>query len=152
MKQLSKCGATADLAVDGRSVRRSGRSLSANHVTPPVDSLATKQYEWDKLIIVTDLARLHQTSPAKHSQTRLLALAAIGALQSRGLRVDDEAVRVAVGLLASRSQTRRVSSASTRHRGRPGRDSPADTAHADRSTRHYSLYDLVRSDGSSRMV
>ena len=73
---------------------------------PPVGLSSTKQSEWDKPCIADDVARLYASLPDIHDQARLLAVSAPHSgdwlhalpISSCGLRLDDEAVRVAVGL------------------------------------------------------
>ena len=67
---------------------------------------STKQQEWDKPSIAADVARLNASLPDRHHQARLLAVSAPHSsdwlhalpISSCGLRLDDEAVRVAMGL------------------------------------------------------
>ena len=76
-------------------------------VSHPNVLLAAKQREWDKPCIAADnIARKMLSLPDRHHQARLLAVSAprsgdwLHALPnlSCGLRLGDEAVRVAVGL------------------------------------------------------
>ena len=75
-------------------------------ISQPVGPSAAKQHEWDKPSIAADLAKLTSSLPDRHHQARLLAVSAPHSgdwlhalpISSCGLRLDDEAVRVAVGL------------------------------------------------------
>lgn len=79
-------------------------SLSGELV--PYGDVACKQRAWDKPGVLADVLKLNVSLPDRRDQARLLALSAphsgdwLNALpiSSCGLRLDDEAVRIAVGL------------------------------------------------------
>ena len=75
-------------------------------IQPPVGLLSTKQKSWDKPLIDKISSNLYASQPDDHNRARLLAASAAHSgdwlqalpISSCGLRLDDEAVRVAVGL------------------------------------------------------
>lgn len=102
---LSKCDASADPAVDN-ILKQWTAAHGQPDVSPPVGPRSIKQHEWDKPHIAADIARVNSSLPERHHQARLLAVSAPHSgdwlqalpISSCGLRLDDEAVRVAVGL------------------------------------------------------
>jgi len=102
---LLNCVADADSAIDF-VLEQWTSNLGQPEVSHPSGPSAAKQHEWDKPYIAADLARLTSSLPERHHQARLLAVSAphggdwLHALpiSSCGLRLDDEAVRIAVGL------------------------------------------------------
>jgi hypothetical protein len=100
-----RCDISADSAVD-HVLEQWTIIHGQSDVSRPVGTSAAKQREWDKPSICADLARLMASLPDRHHQARLLAVSTphcgdwLHALpiSSCGLRLDDEAVRVAVGL------------------------------------------------------
>ena len=94
-----------DSAVDNALVQWSIAHGQAG-ANPPVESASTEQQEWDKPSIAADVARLNSSLPGRHWQACLLAVSAPHSgdwlhalpISSCGLRQDDEAVRVEVGL------------------------------------------------------
>ena len=73
---------------------------------PPIGPVTRKQHEWDKLIVQTEFDKLLNNHTSDISRARLLAVSAPHSsdwlhalpISSCGLRLDDEAIRVAVGL------------------------------------------------------
>ena len=102
---LSRCDASVDSAVD-RVLNEWTLIHGQSGVSQPIGPAAAKQHEWDKPSIAADLAKLTSSLPDRHHQARLLAVSAPHSgdwlhalpISSCGLRLDDEAVRVAVGL------------------------------------------------------
>lgn len=103
---LHRCDVAADSAVDHAFEQWMITHGGQSDVSHPVGTSAAKQREWDKPSIYADLSRLKASLPDKHHQARLLAVSAPHSgdwlhalpISSCGLRLDDEAVRVAVGL------------------------------------------------------
>jgi len=101
-KILSKCQAQDDSTIT--QVLTLWRTKY--NTTGPVDLEATRQREWDRVSIDADVAMLKSSLTDRRQQARLLAVSAphsgdwLHALpvSSCGLRLDDESVRVAVGL------------------------------------------------------
>lgn len=83
---------------------RSWKSLSS--AAAPSGSAAFKQHEWDKCVVEAEFSRLLQCQTDATSKARLLAVSAPHSgdwlhaipIANCGLRLDDEAIRVAVGL------------------------------------------------------
>jgi len=147
---LSKCDASVDSAVDNVLDQWSiahGQSV----VLPPVGSSSAKQHEWDKPSIAADIARLSVSLPDRHNQARLLAVSAPHSgdwlhalsISSCGLRLDDEAVRVAVGLrLGARLCEPHLCPCGAKV-GPEGTHGLACRRSAGRTARHHVLNDLV---------
>jgi hypothetical protein len=76
------------------------------HAVPPGDQLATKQRTWDKASIDADMLLLRASLQDRRDRARLMAVSAPHSgdwlhalpITACGLRLDDEAVRIAVGL------------------------------------------------------
>jgi hypothetical protein len=147
---LSKCDAPADSAVDDALAQWSvvhGQSGAL----PPVGSASTKQQEWDKPSIAADVARLNASLPGRHHQARLLAVSAPHSgdwlhalpISSCGLRLDDEAVRIAVGLRLGAKLCEPHQCPCGAEVGPEGTHGLACKRSAGRITRHHALNDLV---------
>jgi hypothetical protein len=104
-KILLKCQISADSAADVVLTRWMAKYDQTSSMCPMgVD--AGKQRAWDKPCVSADVNMLHCSLSDRRNQARLLALSAphsgdwLNALpiSSCGLRLDDEAIRVAVGL------------------------------------------------------
>ena len=104
-KLLLRCLAPVDSAVD-RVLEQWSSEYSQTGVMRPVGVDAGKQRQWDKPCVSADVASLMISLTDRRHQARLLALSSphsgdwLNALpvSSCGLRLDDEAIRVAVGL------------------------------------------------------
>jgi hypothetical protein len=102
---LSNCDASEDSAVNN-VLDQWTIAHGMPDALPPAGSLSAKQHEWDKPSIAADIARLNASLPDRRNQARLLAVSAPHSsdwlhalpISSCGLRLDDEAIRVAVGL------------------------------------------------------
>ena len=147
---LSKCEATADQAVD-HVLDRWTFTLGQPDVSYPVGPSASKQREWDRHQIDAELERLKSSMPDAHNQARLLAVTAPHSgdwlhalpISSCGLRLDDEAVRVAVGLRlgAKLCEPHQCPCGATVNP--EGTHGLACRRSAGRITRHHALNDLV---------
>jgi hypothetical protein len=101
---LLKCQASIDTAVT--QVLAHWSTNSSSGVTCPTGEAAAKQREWDTLSITADAHTVMTSQSNRRHQARLLAVSAPHSgdwlhalpITSCGLRLDDEAVRVAVGL------------------------------------------------------
>jgi len=106
---LSKCDASINLTIDSVLVQWT-TAHGQSDAPPPGGSTSSKQHEWDKPSIAADLARLNTSLPERHHQAHLLAVSAPHSsdwlhalpISSCGLRLDDDAVRVAIGRLGAR--------------------------------------------------
>jgi len=122
-----------------------------HNTTCPVDLQSTKQQVWDKVSIDADVAKLMSSLPDRRQQARLLAVSAPHSgdwlhalpISSCGLRLDNEAIRVAVGL-------RLGTKLCEEHQCLCGAKVDPDGIHglacrrsAGRSSRHYAINDLV---------
>ena len=149
-KILLRCHAPVDSAVD-RVLAQWTSEHSQTGAMPPVGVNAGKQRQWDGPCISADVAKLMISLTDRQHQARLLALSAphsgdwLNALpiSSCGLRLDDEAIRVAVGL-------RLGAKLCEPHRCLCGADVDPEGTHglacrrsAGRTTRHHALNDLV---------
>ena len=102
---LLNCCAPVDSAVTAVLAHWSAK-FSQPYVLSPGGEAAGKQREWDKPCVAVDVTNLLSRLPDRRSQARLLALSAPHSgdwlhaipISSCGLRLDNEAVRVAVGL------------------------------------------------------
>jgi len=102
---LSNSQAPEDSAVNQVLVHWAVR-FNTDEVTCPVGATAGFQREWDRPCIAADISTLMSSPPDRRQQARLLALSAPHSgdwlhalpISACGLRLDDEAVRVAVGL------------------------------------------------------
>ena len=99
---LSRCGPCPDVSIsDARS-----KWSSANNLPCPSLPLCTSQQAWDRPSIDIDKASVLSAAPDQHHRARVLAVSAPHAgdwlyalpISNCGLRLDDEAIRVAVGL------------------------------------------------------
>jgi hypothetical protein len=99
---LSKC--TATLEYDTSYIMA---EWSSGHVYPcPVNVEASRQHNWDRARVLVDLASLQSSAYDTRDKARLLAVTAPHSgdwlqalpIASCGLRLDDEAIRVAIGL------------------------------------------------------
>ena len=147
---LSKCDASVDSAV--RNVLDLWMiSHGLSGASPPVGSSSAIQHEWDKPFIAADMARLNASLPDRYNQARLLAVSAPHSgdwlhalpIASCGLRLDDDTVRVAVGL-------RLGAKLCEPHQCPCGAKVSPEGAHglacrrsAGRTSRHHALNDLV---------
>jgi hypothetical protein len=147
---LFKCDAAADSAVDlvmGQWTINHGQS----GVSHPIGPSAAKQHEWDKPFIAADLARLTLCLPERHHQARLLAVSAPHSgdwlhalpISSCGLRLDDEAVRVAVGLRLGARLCEPHQCPCGARVDPEGTHGLACRRSAGRTSRHHALNDLV---------
>ena len=84
-------------------------TTSFQPLPPPVGTAARKQRSWDAPFVKSSFATLLASQPDEYNQARLLATAApysgdwlhVLPISSCGLRLDDDAVRVAIGLRLS---------------------------------------------------
>ena len=117
----------------------------------PVGDDSRRQKTWDKSCVSADLLKQYSSLTDRHDQARLLALSAphsgdwLNALpiSSCGLRLDDEAVRVAVGLRlgAKLCEPHQCSCGSIV--GPDGTHGLACRRSAGRSSRHHVINDLI---------
>jgi hypothetical protein len=102
---LLQCQAPVDTAVTQVLAHWTAKHNSSG-ITCPVGEAATKQREWDTPCINADANTVMSSRTDRRHQARLLAVSAPHSgdwlhalpITSCGLRLDDEAVRVAVGL------------------------------------------------------
>jgi hypothetical protein len=102
---LTRCHAPIDSAVD-RVLAIWSAKYNQTGIMCPSDNDAGKQRAWDAPCISADVGRLMLSLPDRRQQARLLAVSAPHSgdwlhalpISSCGLRLDKEAVRVAVGL------------------------------------------------------
>jgi len=102
---LTRCHAPVDSAADQILALWKSR-LNTNADMRPVGENTSKQRAWDKPCVSVDVLSLTSNLSDRRSQARLLAVSAAHSgdwlhalpISSCGLRLDDEAVRVAVGL------------------------------------------------------
>ena len=147
---LSKCDASIDSAVDNILVQWT-KAHDQSGALPPVGLSSTKQSEWDKPCIADDVARLYASLPDIHDQARLLAVSAPHSgdwlhalpISSCGLRLDDEAVRVAVGLRLGAKLCEPHQCPCGAKVDPEGTHGLACRRSAGRITRHHALNDLV---------
>ena len=147
---LYECDASVDSAVDNALVQWS-IAHGQSGALPPVGSASTKQQEWDKPSIAADVAKLNASLPGRHHQARLLAVSAPHSgdwlhalpISSCGLRLDDEAVRIAVGLRLGAKLCEPHQCPCGAKVGPEGTHGLACRRSAGRTTRHYALNDLV---------
>lgn len=147
---LCKCVAISDSAVD-LVLNQWSAAQGQSGVVPPVGSLAAKQQEWDKPFVAADLARLNQSWPDRHHQARLRAVSAPHSgdwlhalpISSCGLRLDDNAVRVAVGLRLGAKLCEPHLCPCGATVNPEGTHGLACRRSAGRSSRHHTLNDLV---------
>jgi hypothetical protein len=101
-KILSSCSAPSDSIVD---TSRAAWSAAHNQPCPPVPA-SSKQVSWDNPSISADKATVWANAPDNHHRAILLASSAPHSgdwlhalpISSCGLRLDNESIRVAVGL------------------------------------------------------
>lgn len=149
-KILLRCNAPPDSAVTEVLAYWSERHNKAGDMVP-TGVAAGKQREWDRRSVAEDTSYLQTSLPDRRNQARLLAVSAPHSgdwlhalpISSCGLRLDDEAVRVAVGL-------RLGAKLCEPHRCPCGEDVDPQGTHglackrsAGRTTRHHALNDLV---------
>jgi hypothetical protein len=104
-KILQRCNAPDDSAATAVLEYWSERYNKTGVMLPTGDAVA-KQREWDQPCIAVDVCRLLSSVSERRHQARLLAVSAPHSgdwlhalpISSCGLRLDDEAVRIAVGL------------------------------------------------------
>jgi hypothetical protein len=150
-KILLRCSAPVDSAADQVRAVWTARYNGLSGIGCPVGDNAAKQREWDRPCVSTDLLMLMTGLPDKRHQARLLALSAPHSgdwlhalpISTCGLRLDDEAVRVAVGL-------RLGTKLCEPHQCPCGASVEPEGTHglscrhsAGRTTRHHALNDLV---------
>ena len=147
---LSGCHVTVDSAFD-RVLAEWSALYNQTGILVPVGRDAAKQRAWDEPCTTADASKVMASQPDRHSQARLLALSAPHSgdwlhalpISSCGLRLDDEAVRVAVGLRlgAKLCQPHRCPcGANVQPEGTHGL---ACKRSAGRTARHHNLNDLV---------
>ena len=149
-KILLRCHAPADSAVD-RVLAQWTSDCSQTGVMRPVGVDAGKQRQWDKPCILADVSRLMVSLTDRQNQARLLALSAphsgdwLNALpiSSCGLRLDDEAIRVAVGLRLGAKLCEPHQCPCGVSVDPEGTHGLACRRSAGRTTRHHALNDLV---------
>jgi hypothetical protein len=147
---LHRCDVSADSAVD-HALEQWMIIHGQSDVSHPVGTSAAKQREWDKPNICADLARLRASLPDRHHQARLLAVSAPHSgdwlhalpISSCGLRLDDEAVRVAVGLRLGVKLCEPHQCPCGAKVNPEGTHGLACRRSAGRITRHHALNDLV---------
>jgi len=146
-KILSKCQAPDDTAVS--QVMSQWRT---QHSTTCPDGLeSTKQQVWDKVSIDADVAMLMSSLPDRRQQARLLAVSAPHSgdwlhalpISSCGLRLDNESIRVAVGLRLGTKLCEEHQCPCGAKVDPEGTHGLACRRSAGRSTRHYAINDLV---------
>jgi len=149
-KILRNCLTPIDSAVDLVLALWSAK-YDQSGVLCPVGEDAANQRSWDKPCVSADICRLKISLPDRRDQARLLALSAPHSgdwihalpLSSCGLRLDDEAVRVAVGL-------RLGSKICEPHQCPCGSNVDSNGTHglacrrsAGRTSRHHAINDLI---------
>ena len=147
---LFKCDATVDSAVD-LVMDQWSIAHGQSGVSHPIGPSAAKQHEWDKPSIAADLASLMSSLPERHHQARLLAVSAPHSgdwlhalpISSCGLRLDDEAVRVAVGLRLGAKLCEPHQCPCGAKVDPEGTHGLACRRSAGRVTRHHALNDLI---------
>ena len=147
---LANCDATVDSAVDLVMLQWT-LTHGQPDVSPPNGPLAATQREWDKPCIAADIARLALSLPGRHHQARLLAVSTPHSgdwlhalpISSCGLRLDDEAVRVAVGLRLGAKLCEPHQCSCGAKVDPEGTHGLACKRSAGRITRHHALNDLV---------
>jgi hypothetical protein len=147
---LRKCDASMDSAVSN-VLEQWTIAHGLADVLPPDGSSSAIQLEWDKPSIAADWAKLNASLPERHHQARLLAVSAPHSgdwlhalpISSCGLRLDDDAVRVAVGLRLGAKLCEPHQCSCGAKVGPEGTHGLACRRSAGRTTRHHALNDLV---------
>jgi hypothetical protein len=147
---LRKCDASRNSAVSN-VLEQWTIAHGLADVLPPDGSSSAIQLEWDKPSIAADLAKLNASLPERHHQARLLAVSAPHSgdwlhalpISSCGLRLDDDAVRVAVGLRLGAKLCEPHQCPCGAKVGPEGTHGLACKRSAGRTTRHHALNDLV---------
>jgi hypothetical protein len=103
---LASCNAQSDNVLDTVLAHWDALYNSTGIMRPDKEA-AAKQREWDRPCVSADFCKVMSGLPDRRDQDRLLALRAphsgdwlhVLSISSCGLRLDDKAVRMAVGLL-----------------------------------------------------
>jgi hypothetical protein len=149
-KILLRCTAQVDSAVAETLEYWSAR-YNKTGIMLPVGDAAVRQREWDQPCIAVDVAKLLMDLPGRVNQARLLAVSAPHSgdwlhalpISSCGLRLDDEAIRVAVGLRLGTKLCERHLCPCGVEVDQSGTHGLACRRSAGRSTRHHVINDLV---------
>jgi hypothetical protein len=150
VKILPRLQASSDSAVNQVLALWSVRFNPAS-VTCPVGATAGIQREWDKPCVAADICTLLSSLPDRRDQARLLAVSAPHSgdwlhalpISTCGLRLDDEAVRVAVGLRLGSKLCEPHQCPCGANVNPEGTHGLACRRSSGRSTRHHALNDLV---------
>jgi hypothetical protein len=147
---LAGCNALSDTALDNVLAHWDALYNSTGIMRPDKEA-AAKQREWDRPCVSADADKVLSGLPDRRDQARLLAIGAPHSgdwlhalpISSCGLRLDDEAVRVAVGL-------RLGAKLCEPHICPCGANVDSDGLHglacrrsSGRSSRHYAINDLI---------
>ena len=149
-KILPSLQASPDSAVNQVLALWSVRFSPAS-ITCPVGTTAGIQREWDKPCVAADICTLLSSLPDRRDQARLLAVSAPHSgdwlhalpISACGLRLDDEAVRVAVGLRLGSKLCEPHQCPCGANVNPEGTHGLACRRSSGRSTRHHALNDLV---------
>ena len=149
-KILLRCRASVDSELD-RVLAIWSAKYNSTGIMLPVGDDAAKQRSWDLPCISADANRLMIGLPDRRQQARLLAVAAPHSgdwlhalpISSCGLRLDDEAIRVAVGLRLGAKLCEPHQCPCGTNVDPEGTHGLACRRSAGRSTRHHVINDLV---------
>jgi hypothetical protein len=149
-KILPRLQASPDSAVNQVLAVWSVRFSPAS-ITCPMGTTAGIQREWDKPCVAADISMLLSSLPERRDQARLLAVSAPHSsdwlhalpISACGLRLDDEAVRVAVGLRLGSKLCEPHQCPCGANVSPEGTHGLACRRSSGRSTRHHALNDLV---------
>ena len=149
-KILSNSQAPEDSAVNEVLVHWAVR-FNTDEATCPVGATAGIQREWDRPCIAADVSTLMSSLPERRQQARLLAVSAPHSgdwlhalpISACGLRLDDEAVRVAVGLRLGSKLCEPHQCPCGAQVSPEGTHGLACRRSSGRTTRHHALNDLV---------